>query len=84
MIASASDNPTALLTAAQRLRGARVACRRFLLLWAMSSAKGFPQAERGNLEHDGLGDDPEAMLREMKESKNHDWSVLYRGGVLDD
>ncbi len=33
---------------------------------------------------DDTFEDPEAMLRAMKDFQNHDWSLLYRGSVLDD
>jgi hypothetical protein len=79
MARAQSDNPADLFTAAQRLRTVRTACRRFLLLWAMSPGKG-----RQNFKSDGVADDPETLLRAMSDPQNHDWSLLYRGSVLDD
>jgi hypothetical protein len=82
-----ADIPIDLFTTAARLQRVRTACRRFLLLWAMSPAKARQDAA---LDHalegvpDDTFEDPEAMLRAMKDFQNHDWSLLYRGSVLDD
>jgi hypothetical protein len=84
MVPTHTEKSEDLLAAAQRLRTVRTACRRFLMLWAMSPAKaGLSDS------HDALAlaqalDDPEALLRIMSDPKNRDWSLLYRGSVLDD
>jgi hypothetical protein len=79
MVPTPSDNQLGLFAAAQRLRTVRTACRRFLMLWAMS-----PKKNRPNLKLDSAFNDPEALLRAMSDPQNHDWSLLYRGSVLDD
>jgi hypothetical protein len=84
MVPAESDNQIDLLAAAQRLRTVRTACRRFLMLWAMSPAKGSQARDSKNLPLHAVTDDPEALLRAMSDPQNHDWSLLYRGSVLDD
>ena len=84
MVPAESDHQIDLLAAAQRLRTVRTACRRFLMLWAMSPAKGSQLRDSKNLALNGVTDDPEALLRAMSDPQNHDWSLLYRGSVLDD
>ena len=88
MVPAESDNQIDLLAAAERLRTVRTACRRFLMLWAMSPAKGSPDGTINNPSHGGatggVADDPEALLRAMSDPQNRDWSLLYRGSVLDD
>jgi hypothetical protein len=59
-----------LVSTAKRLREARTACRQFLALWTMQ------QSAISALEHDR--DD------ELSDPMNHDWTILYRGSVLDD
>ena len=84
MVHTELENSQELIAAAKRLRAVRTACRRFLMLWAMSPAKaGLADS------HDALAlaqalDDPEALLRIISDPKNRDWSLLYRGTVLDD
>jgi len=84
MVPTRSDNALDLIAAAQRLRIARTACRRFLMLWAMSPAKDISGIGRQTLTSTNVVDDPEAMLRALSDPQNHDWSLLYRGSVLDD
>jgi hypothetical protein len=70
----AADQPalriSQLVNTAKRLRSARKACRQFLALWAMQQGATFADAH---------GDDGE-----LADPMNHDWTILYRGSVLDD
>jgi hypothetical protein len=88
MGSTSSDHPVDLFAAAQQLRTVRVACRRFLMLWAMSPSKRLANestsASRQNLSAGSGHDDPEALLRAISDPENRDWSFLYRGDVLDD
>jgi hypothetical protein len=84
MVPTKSDNSPDLIIAAQRLRDVRTACRRFLMLWAMSPAKEAQARIRQASTSDKATDDPEALLRALSNPKNRDWSLLYRGDVLDD
>jgi hypothetical protein len=61
-----------IVATAKRLRAARSACRQFLLLWALDSACSTRTM---------LGEHREEALADPA---NHDWSLLYRGSVLDD
>ena len=61
-----------LVEMAQRLRKVRAASRQFLALWALEQALDkAPPADAGL---DAMLSDPD----------NHDWSLLYKGSVLDD
>lgn len=68
---SAPPKIVELVSAAKRLRSARAACRQFLALWALQQALDCLAAS--------VRDDPR-----LTDPKSHDWSVLYRGSVLDD
>ena len=59
-----------LVSTAKRLRKARTACRQFLALWTMQQSAISAQHDR---------DDDE-----ISDPMNHDWTILYRGSVLDD
>jgi hypothetical protein len=59
-----------LVSTAKRLRSARKACRQFLALWTMQQSAIFAQQD---------GDESE-----LSDPMNHDWTILYRGSVLDD
>src|SRR5262245_10285774 len=61
-----------IVSAAKRLRAVRKACRQFLLMWAFEQGKmrGRPG---GQMADEALAD-----------PANHDWTLLYRGSVLDD
>ena len=62
-----------LVATAKRLRAARAACRQFLTMWALDQA-----AER-------LCNDRDAAVQAaLADPQDHDWSILYRGSVLDD
>jgi hypothetical protein len=61
-----------LVEMAQRLRKVRAASRQFLALWALEKALDKAPAPEPGLE--ALLSDPD----------NHDWSLLYKGSVLDD
>jgi hypothetical protein len=76
-----SDNRIDLVTAAERLRNVRTACRRFLMLWAMSPAKG---TRDDRVLANAPLDDPETLLRDVSDPQNRDWSFLFRGSVMDD
>jgi hypothetical protein len=58
-----------LVAVADRLRTARKACRQFLALWAMQRGAQIAVADRDD---------------DVSDPMNHDWSLLYRGSVLDD
>ena len=79
-----SDNRLDLVSAAERLRTVRTACRRFLMLWAMSPAKGNQDRALNVRQIQDTLDDPEALLRAISDPQNRDWSFLFRGSVLDD
>jgi hypothetical protein len=83
MGSTSSDNQIDLFAAAHQLRAVRTACRRFLLLWGMSPVKG-SAASRQNLAIVETCDDPDTLLRAISNPENKDWSILYRGDVLDD
>jgi hypothetical protein len=62
-----------LVAAAKRLRAARSACRQFLTLWALQQA----------VEH--LQRAPHAAVENPPaHAEKRDWSILYRGSILDD
>jgi hypothetical protein len=84
MVPTHADRSLDLFTTAERLRTVRTACRRFLMLWAMSPAKDGPSPAAKNLKFDNGPDDPETLLRAMSDPQNRDWSLLYRGSILDD
>jgi hypothetical protein len=62
-----------LLATARRLRAARAACRQFLMLWAWDQANS-----RGHSESDKV------IEAALADPQDHDWTILYRGSVLDD
>lgn len=59
-----------LVDTARRLRTVRAACRQFFTLWALQQARQTSSA------------DPVADA--LADPANHDWSLLYRGSILDD
>lgn len=65
--------------AAQRLRQVRKACLTFLDRWAvarlLSDSPGIDRV---------MGDVHARMEAEIADHANRDWSILYRGSVLDD
>jgi hypothetical protein len=61
-----------LVEMAQRLRKVRAASRQFLALWALERAL-----------RDAPSDDP-GLQALLSDPENHDWSLLYKGSVLDD
>ena len=63
-----------LAATAERLREVKQATRRFLLLWAQDTAR----------DRNGESDETSKIEAELADFKNHDWSLLYRGSVLDD
>jgi hypothetical protein len=67
------------LDAAERLRTVRRACWSFLDLWTLSRlAKPHPAIDRVAADVQSPNDSA------LSDPKNHDWSILYRGSVLDD
>jgi hypothetical protein len=58
-----------LVSTAKRLRKARTACRQFLALWTIQQSAIFAQQDRD---------------KQLADPMNHDWTILYRGSVLDD
>lgn len=84
MVPTQTQCPDDLIATAQRLRTVRTACRRFLMLWAMSPAKARSPDSRDHPALAGDIDNPEALLRAISDPQNRDWSLLYRGSVLDD
>ena len=84
MVQTDMQSPEELIAAAQRLRAVRTACRRFLMLWAMSPEKACSADSYADLTiADGV-DDPETLLRAMSDPQNQDWSLLFRGHGMDD
>jgi hypothetical protein len=61
-----------LVATAKRLRAARAACRHFLTMWALDQA-----AAR-------ICDGSKQVEAALADPQDHDWSILYRGSVLDD
>ena len=59
-----------LVSTAKRLRYARKACRQFLVLWTMQQSAILAGQNRNE--------------DELSDPMNHDWTILYRGSVLDD
>ncbi len=58
----------------------RTACRRFLMLWAMSPSRSYPADAGEKLNFDN----PEALLKSALNPREYDLSFLYRGSNLDD
>ena len=71
--APSADSPD-IVELSNRLRTVRTACRRFILLWAMSRAEATKQINDGAREEDG---DVGQMLDGFKNSSDPDWSFLY-------
>jgi hypothetical protein len=77
------------LSVAQRLASVRQACLGFLDQWAdsrlSSGASGIDRiaADISRERAEIAGFEPE-MLDSGNDNENRDWSVLYRGSVLDD
>lgn len=62
-----------LADTAQRLRQVKTATREFLSLWALHDP------------HDRMGDEAQVQAEaELEDFHSHDWSLMYRGSVLDD
>ena len=66
------------LAAAHRLRMARQACWIFLDCWAASRLAADSEAVQR------MAQDLAAADAAIADPDNHDWSMLYRGSVLDD
>ena len=64
-----------LAATAERLRVVKQAYQHFLTLWALDRLMTKPKAA------DRMHADIE---RAVEDPHNHDWSLLYRGSVLDD
>ena len=68
-----------LADTAQRLRQVRDATRQFLALYALESVR--ERVRKGT----HAADPDEAVVEAaLSDFNNHDWSLLYRGSVLDD
>lgn len=69
-----------LAAAAQMLRDVRDACGQFLTLWAMERLTEEPRVL------DRVVKDMEnaRIERDLADPFNRDWSLLYRGSILDD
>lgn len=63
-----------LAATAQRLRTVKQATKQFLSLWAMHDPRDRMTENAGQ-------DTAEAELADFN---SHDWSLMYRGSVLDD
>jgi hypothetical protein len=73
-----SDSPRSRwISAAQRLRAVRTASRIFLDCWVASRLSDHPGVER-------VAADVSAADDALADPANHDWSLLYRGSILDD
>ncbi|HVT89559.1 MAG TPA: hypothetical protein VHD56_11950 [Tepidisphaeraceae bacterium] len=62
-----------IVATAKQLRATRAACRQFLLLWAMDGANPQQRQSRFDL-----------IDSQAVEPSERDWSILYRGSILDD
>ena len=68
-----------LVTTAKRLRSVRQASKHFLTLWALDRVHRQPQ----RLDR-MAADVAQSAEQAIADPHNHDWSILYRGSVLDD
>jgi hypothetical protein len=69
-----------LAAMARRLRQVKEAYRNFLVLWALDGMAADPAAME-RMAADVSANDAEAALADPHD---HNWSLLYRGSVLDD
>ena len=69
-----------IAAAAKMLREVREACGQFLALWAVERMTQEPRVM------DRVAEDVEKarVERELSDPFNRDWSLLYRGSILDD
>ncbi len=68
-----------IVSAAQRLRTVRRASQQFLELWALECL-----FDRPHLVDRVASDVERAADVAVADPLNHDWSLLYRGSILDD
>ena len=74
-----------LAATAERLRIVKQASQHFLTLWALHHLLTRPRAIqrlRANVKNSGSA--LSALDAALSDPLNHDWSLLYRGSVLDD
>ena len=69
-----------LAATAHRLRQVKNATRQFLALYALETAKERVRDEA----HPPAAASPTDLESAVCDFTNHDWSLLYRGSVLDD
>ena len=67
-----------LVTTAKRLRAVRQASKHFLTLWALDHVSRTQPLQRM------AADVAQSTDQAIADPHNHDWSILYRGSVLDD
>jgi hypothetical protein len=68
-----------LVTTAKRLRAVRQASKHFLTLWALEHMN-----RRSRPVERMAADVAQSADQAIADPHNHDWSILYRGSVLDD
>ena len=79
-----ATEPTALSGVAQQLRQVRQASRDFLVLWAFEQLMNDRHAvARMSSDVDEVGRNDE-LNSALADPSDHNWSILYRGSVLDD
>ena len=66
--------------AARQLRLVKKASRRFLALWVIQDMV----QENRQSRTDGVGNARARLDDAIADPFNHDWSLLYRGNILDD
>jgi hypothetical protein len=74
-----------LAATAERLRVVKQAYQHFLTLWALDRLMSRPAAaDRFHADIEQAASERAAVERAVEDPYNHDWSLLYRGSVLDD
>lgn len=73
MMMQASDRMSRLVRLAEQIRVVKQAQRRFLTLWAIDGLRERAMAQT----------DPASRVA-LADPHNRDWSLLYRGSILDD
>lgn len=73
MMMKTPDRMSRLVQLAEQIRAVRQAQRQFLTLWAIDGVRERVLSQT----------DPESRLA-LADPHNRDWSLLYRGNILDD
>lgn len=69
-----------LAAAAKMLRQVREACGQFLTNWALDRMVQEPRV----MDHVAADVEKARLERDLADPFNRDWSLLYRGSILDD